>query len=68
GLPWDTALRKVSALMKRKFSRHKHEKDIRIGVSPRSIKYTQYRAGINQPLRSYQFGVCRATISEGEEA
>lgn len=63
GRDWQTALKRVSEMMSRKFRRHKHEKDIAIGVSPRTIKYTQAK-NQNGAVRSYQFGVCRFSMDK----
>jgi len=49
-------LKFVSNYMKAQFPRHKHERDLEIGVSPHSLKYTVYRN------RSWHFGVCGVEI------
>lgn len=67
GREWDYALRRVSEMMQRRFRGHHHEKDIAAGVSPRALKYTEYRAGTGQPLRSYQFGICHFQMEPAGE-
>lgn len=62
GRPWSVALKRVSEVMQAKFRKHNHGKDVTVGISPRAIKYTEYRAGKSAPLRSYHFGVCHFSI------
>lgn len=50
-------LKHVSNLMQRNFSRHKHNLDVPLGISPRMLKYTVYNG------RSYHLGVCKLEIN-----
>lgn len=52
----EKAVRYVSKFMSKKFPRHKHENDIRQGISPHRLKHTTY------DRLSYHFGVCEVKI------
>lgn len=51
------AVKKVSEIMKDKFEKHYHEKDVVLGISPHMLKYTKYHS------RLYQYGVCEVVIN-----
>ena len=50
------AVEEVSALLKKKFAKHKHERDTVIGISPRVEKITEYGQ------EEYGFGICKVEI------
>ena len=56
-LSFDDALELVTDIMKSGFRNHKHENDIRKGISPHTLKYTKYKGGL------YQMGICEVSIS-----
>ena len=55
-------LRNVSDIMRNNFKKHRHEKDIELGISPRMAKYTD--TVVNGRSVLMPFGLCRAEIRE----
>ena len=52
----EKAVKEVSKILQKKFSKHKHEQDIEIGISSRVEKITEYKG------EQYGFGICKAEI------
>lgn len=52
----DETLQKVSKYLRKRFPRHRHEKDIALGLSPRAKKCTMYKNEI------VEMGICRIGI------
>ncbi len=61
-MEYPEAVRSVSQVMARKFSQHRHERDIEIGISPHMAKYTD--TVVNGRSVPMPFGLCRAEIKE----
>ncbi|MCD7858627.1 MAG: type III-A CRISPR-associated RAMP protein Csm5 [Firmicutes bacterium] len=52
----DDALRDVSAFLNAFFPQHKHDNDLDRGISPRTLKYTEYNGLL------YPFGICEVSF------
>lgn len=52
----EEGLRKTSELMQKSFRKHKHDADIEIGISPHTLKYTEYDREL------YPMGLCKVEI------
>ncbi len=61
-MEYSEAVRNVSQVMARKFSQHRHERDVGIGISPHMAKYTD--TVVNGRSVLMPFGLCRAEIKE----
>ena len=57
----ESALRDAVNIMKTNFARHRHERDLGLGISPRALKCAQAGG------RMRQMGICRVEIVEIEE-
>ena len=48
----------VSEILDMRFRKHKHYLDLKLGISPRMLKTTEYQG------RDYELGMCRVEVSE----
>ena len=46
----------TAAILKGQFQNHHHERDVKLGISPRTLKQTQYSDTV------YPYGVCEVSI------
>lgn len=56
-LGFKSALQKTAEFLQDDFPKHKHTNDIRLGISPRKLKYTEYNGWY------YPFGLCEVDLS-----
>ena len=64
GRDYESALRLAAALMAKKYAKHKHEGDVETGVSPHTLKYTEYIEPNGRGSVKCQMGICRVDIEE----
>lgn len=67
GRDFERALETTASIMHSRYSKHKHDQDRDRGISPHTLKYTEYQEHEGGRIVKGQMGLCRVEMTEIKE-